>query len=45
MQSVWHQINLRMLAGYNYLFKLLFLHLFFASKVYHKTFDTKIAIG
>ena len=33
-----------MFAGYNYLFKLFFLHLFFASKIYNKTFNTKIAI-
>ena len=37
--------NLRMFAGYNYLFKLFFLHLFFASKIYNKTFNIKIAIG
>ena len=37
--------DLRMFAGYNYLFKLFFLHLFFASKIYNKTFSTKIAIG
>ena len=37
--------NLRMFARYNYLFKLFFLHLFFASKIYNKTFNTKIAIG
>ena len=37
--------ELRMFAGYNYLFKLFFLHLFFASKIYNKTFNTKIAIG
>ena len=36
---------LRMFAGFNYLFKLFFLHLFFASKIYNKTFNTKIAIG
>ena len=35
---------LRMFAGYNYLFNLFFLHLFFASKIYSKTFNTKIAI-
>ena len=34
-----------MFAGNNYLFKLFFLHLFFASKIYNKTFNTKIAIG
>ena len=34
-----------MFAGYNYLFKLFFLHLFFALKIYNKTFNTKIAIG
>ena len=36
---------LRMSAGYNYLFKLFFLHHFFASKIYNRTFNTKIAIG
>ena len=34
-----------MFAGYIYLFKLFFLHLCFASKIYNKTFNTKIAIG
>ena len=37
--------DLRMSAGYNYLFKLFSLHHFFASKIYNRTFNTKIAIG
>ena len=35
---------LRMFAGYNYLFKLFFSHLLFASKIYNTTFNTEIAI-
>ena len=36
------KFSLKMFAGYNYLFKFFILHHFFASKIYNKTFNTKV---